>query len=301
VVEEGGFTRAAERVHVSQSGVSAQVRQLERELGQVLLDRTTRRVALTPAGAAVLPHARAALTAVAALRRAADDLGGLVTGQVAVGMVTGCALPGLFEGLAAFTRAHPNVRLSLTEGASDEMTRAVRAGDLDLAVVGAFGPPLPGTERVVVVDEPVVLATAPDGPLTGDGPVALRDLSGVPLVGLPRGAGVRAAFDAACAAAGADLAVGLEASSPDAVAEMAAQGLAVAVLSESMAAARPDLRTVPLAPPVPRSRLEAVWRSGPAVGAAARVLAGCVRAALEPPARRPDQGPSARRHPRGPC
>src|SRR4051794_3845274 len=149
VVEEGGFTRAAERVHVSQSGVSAQVRQLERELGQVLLDRTTRRVALTPAGAAVLPHARAALAAVAGARQAADDLGGLVTGQVAVGMVTGCALPGLFEALAAFTRAHPGVRLSLTEGASDEMTRDVRAGDLDLAVVGAFGAPLPGTERVV--------------------------------------------------------------------------------------------------------------------------------------------------------
>lgn len=282
VVDEGGFTRAAERLHVSQSGVSAQVRQLERELGLVLLHRTSRRVELTAAGAAVLPHARAALSAAAGLRQAADDLSGLVTGHVAVGMVTGCTLPGLFEALGAFTRAHPGVRLTLSEGASDDMIRSVRSGALDLAVVGTSGAPVPGTDGVVIVDEPVVLATALGGPLPEAGPVRLGDLVGIPLVGLPRGAGVRRAFDAACEEVGADLVFRLEASSPEAVAEMAAQGLAVAVLSESMVQARPDLRVLPLEPPVPHSRLEAIWASGPAVGAASRVLAECVRVALAP-------------------
>lgn len=64
IVEAGGFTRAAERVHVAQPGVSAQIRQLERELGQELLDRSGRTVRLTDAGAAVLPYARAALRAI---------------------------------------------------------------------------------------------------------------------------------------------------------------------------------------------------------------------------------------------
>ena len=58
VAEEANFTRAAERVHISQSGVSAQVRQLEQELGATLIDRSARTARLTEAGAAALPHAR---------------------------------------------------------------------------------------------------------------------------------------------------------------------------------------------------------------------------------------------------
>ena len=61
VADEANFTRAAERVHISQSGVSAQVRQLERELGAALFDRSRRAATLTPAGAAALEPARAAL------------------------------------------------------------------------------------------------------------------------------------------------------------------------------------------------------------------------------------------------
>jgi DNA-binding transcriptional LysR family regulator len=64
VAEEASFTRAAERVHVAQPGVSAQIRRLERELGHDLLDRSGRTVTLTDVGAAVLPLARAALQSV---------------------------------------------------------------------------------------------------------------------------------------------------------------------------------------------------------------------------------------------
>ena len=64
VAEEANFTRAAERIHVAQPAVSAQIQRLERELGQTLLDRSRRAVRLTAAGEAVLPHARAALAAV---------------------------------------------------------------------------------------------------------------------------------------------------------------------------------------------------------------------------------------------
>src|SRR3954467_2389851 len=88
VVEEAGFTRAAERVHVAQPGVSAQIRRLERELGQELLDRSGRSVRLTEVGAAVLPYARAALAAVDGVRLAVDELTGLLRGQVAIGTVT---------------------------------------------------------------------------------------------------------------------------------------------------------------------------------------------------------------------
>src|SRR3954453_1160274 len=116
VAEEASFTRAAARVHVAQPGVSAQVRRLEPELGQQLFDRSGRTVRLTEVARSVLPHARAALAAVAAARTAVDELAGLVRGHVAVGMVTACASVDLTDLLASFHRLHPGVEISLSEG-----------------------------------------------------------------------------------------------------------------------------------------------------------------------------------------
>src|ERR1051325_7222747 len=107
VAEEASFTRGAARVHVAQPGVSAQVRQLERELGEPLLDRSGRTGKLTEIGAAVLPYARAALEAVEGLRFAVDELTDLVRGRVAVGMITGCGSLDLADLLAEFHRDHP--------------------------------------------------------------------------------------------------------------------------------------------------------------------------------------------------
>src|SRR3954454_19105848 len=101
VAEEQNFTRAAERVHISQSGVSAQIRQLERELGTELFDRSTRTATLTVAGKAALGPARAALAAAGALGRAVDEVTDLIRGRLTVGMVTGCTITPLFDALAA--------------------------------------------------------------------------------------------------------------------------------------------------------------------------------------------------------
>src|SRR3712207_9110346 len=88
VAEEANFTRAAERVHISQSGISAQVRALESTLGADLFDRSGRSARLTTAGAAALPHARQALAAATALRQAVDEVNGLVRGRLTAGMIT---------------------------------------------------------------------------------------------------------------------------------------------------------------------------------------------------------------------
>lgn len=91
VAEEANFTRAAARLHLAQPGVSAQVRQLERELGQPLLDRSGRSVTLTEVGLAVLPYARAALSAVEAVRQTVDEFTGLLRGHVTIGFLSGAA------------------------------------------------------------------------------------------------------------------------------------------------------------------------------------------------------------------
>src|SRR6185369_14700583 len=92
VAEEANFTRAADRVHITQSGVSAQIRQFERELGAELFDRSNRTIRLTSAGQAALPHARAALAAAGAVRQSIDDVNGLIRGRLTLGMITGCTV-----------------------------------------------------------------------------------------------------------------------------------------------------------------------------------------------------------------
>src|SRR5580704_7899526 len=202
VADEVNFTRAAERVHISQSGVSAQVRQLERELGQPLLDRSGRSVRLTEVGAAVLPYAQAALDAVADARLAVDQLAGLVRGQVTVGMVSGCALPVLAELLAEFHDRHPAVTIALTEEGSDHLVEQLHEGRIDLALIGAAGGATPGVETAILIEEPLVAALSVEDSLASRKTMTIEALGDRPVISLPKGTGVRTAFDAACIDAG---------------------------------------------------------------------------------------------------
>jgi DNA-binding transcriptional LysR family regulator len=115
VAEEANFTKAATKVRVAQPAVSAQVRQLEEELGQQLFDRSGRKVRLTKVGLAVLPYARAALDAITGARLVVNGLVGLTVGRIAVGMVTSCASLDLVTLLADFHRAYPAVEIALLE------------------------------------------------------------------------------------------------------------------------------------------------------------------------------------------
>ncbi|ETK37021.1 LysR family transcriptional regulator [Microbispora sp. ATCC PTA-5024] len=281
VAEEGGFTRAAQRVHISQSGVSAQIRHLERELGAELFDRSARTATLTVAGKAALEHARAALAAAGALAQAVGEVTGLIRGRLTVGMVVGCTITPLFDALAAFHRAHPGVEIALTEGDSDRLVDAVRAGTADLALVGTAAATPEGLEALTIVSERLVAAAPPGHPLAALDRVTLPDLLDHPLVCMPRGTGLRAVLDQACEARGLRPTVALEAGAADAVADLAARGLAVAVLSESMASLHRDRLTASVIEDVETPALLAlVWRSpsGPAVraflGHARRAFAG---------------------------
>src|SRR4051812_26309896 len=161
VAEEGGFTRAAARVHVAQPGVSAQVRRLEAELGPPLFDRAAGTVTLTAAGEAVLPYARAALAAAAGVRTAIEELTGLLRGHVAIGVVPSVGA-WLADGLATFHAAPPGVEITLAEDASDALLDGVRAGRLDLALAGLAGPPPDGLDVDTVTDERLVAAVHPE-------------------------------------------------------------------------------------------------------------------------------------------
>jgi DNA-binding transcriptional LysR family regulator len=289
VAEEASLTRAASRVHVAQPGVSAQVRRLESELGQQLLDRSGRSVRLTEVGSAVLPFARAALDAVANARLAVDELAGLVRGQVTVGMVSGCALPILAELLAGFHDRYPGVAIALVEDNSDRLVERLRDGQLDLALIGWAGQTPPGIDTVVIVDEELVAVAGPGHPLADADAIPLGALRDLPLVCLPRGTGVRAALDAACAEAGFAPRIVFEASALPMVVQLATRGLGLAVVPSSIPNGP---RILPIISPQLRSRLELAWlpapsaapSAAPSPNPAARALIEQARA-LGPPGR----------------
>ncbi|HKS45761.1 MAG TPA: LysR substrate-binding domain-containing protein [Amycolatopsis sp.] len=280
VAEERNFTRAAERVHVAQPGVSAQIRRLERELGQELLDRSGRSVRVTEVGAAVLPYARAALAAVDDARLAVDEFTGLLRGRVAIGMVTShnVDLPGL---LAQFHDDHPAVEITLAEAGSDQLVDGLRTGRFDAVIVSIGSAPPAGLDFEAVTDQPIVAAVSHQHELAVHATISLDTLRGRPLISLPTGTGLRARLDEACTAAGFAPTIAFEASDPGVLAQLAMRGLGVAVLPAEFVEARSDrLRPISINRPRLRGRLVFAWRAGGPSSPAARALVGLARRML---------------------
>lgn len=271
VAEEANFTRAAERIHVAQPAVSAQIQRLERELGQPLLDRSRRTVRLTAAGEAALPYARAALAAVADIQVAVEELTELVRGTVTIGTVTSHSvdIPAL---LADFHADHPNVEITLSTDSSDALIEKVQTGRLDAAIVSVGSSERPeGLDVEVVTDEAIHAAVSRTNELASRKTIRLKDLADRRLIALPVGAGIRHQFDAACAAVGMTPRIAFEASTPLALADLAERGLGVAIVPASVPRDRDGLRALAIVPEL-RGRLVLAWRSGGPMSPAARVL-----------------------------
>ncbi len=271
VADEANFTRAAERIHVAQPAVSAQVARLERELGQLLFDRTRRQVRLTAAGEAVLPFARAALQAVADARRSVEELTDLVRGTVTLGTVTShnVDIPAL---LADFHADHQGVEITLCTETSDALIDGVRSGRLDAVIVSIGSTERPdGLDIEIVTDESIDAAVGRDDPWADRSSVTLDELAQRPLIALPAGAGIRHQLDMACAAAGVTVRVAFEATTPQALADLAERGLGVAIVPSSVSQSRPGLHRLAIVPEL-RGRLVLAWRSDGPMSPAARVL-----------------------------
>jgi DNA-binding transcriptional LysR family regulator len=270
VADEANFTRAAARVRISQSGVSAQVKALERELGAELFDRSGRTARLTEAGREALPWAKAALESVAGLRQTVDQVQGLVRGHLTIGMITGCEIGPLFAALADFHREHPTIELELAEDNSDHLVAGVRVSLYDIALVGLAGETPEHLASHVISRESLAALAPKDSELAALDEVTLTELTAYPLVTLPEGTGIRTVLDEAFLSKGLIPDLALAASAPAAVADLAARGLGIAVLSESMAAAYPELKAVPIAGIEIPALLALVWR--PRVSAALSAL-----------------------------
>jgi DNA-binding transcriptional LysR family regulator len=184
VADELHFGRAAEHLGVVQPAVSQLIRRLERELGVVLFERSSHHVALTGAGAELLPAARRALSARDELAAAAPALVRGEQGELRIGTSEGISA-NLNMLLARFAEERPNASVRLDAAHTPAKLRALRDGDLDIAFLRA---PLDttGLSLVELWSEPLLAVLPTHHPLAAREAVPLAALSSLPLMLAPR-------------------------------------------------------------------------------------------------------------------
>ncbi|WP_295376435.1 LysR family transcriptional regulator [uncultured Pseudacidovorax sp.] len=233
VAESGHFTRAAERLGMSQSSLSAALGKLERELGARLFDRHTRACRMSDAGAALLPAARRLVADWDHLVADAQDFGRFARGRVAVAAPNAqCALL-LPPVIRAFGESHPGVRVVLHDVPEHEVHALVRSGAADLGIAtqtdartDLVASPLQSDEFVAVM--------APDHPLAARRSLEWSQLARSPVIGYLPGNPVRTLLEEKLAARGIALDYAFEIALPWTMMGLAREGLGVAVVTMAL-------------------------------------------------------------------
>src|SRR5579884_4087075 len=157
VADSGSFSKAAERLHLSQPAVSKRIAALEAQLGRPLFDRVGRQVSLTDAGRTLRPYARQALQDIEDARRALSQLSGKVAGRLSIGTSHHIGLHRLPPVLRAYTHKYPEVDLDIHFMDSEDACAAVLQGKLELGIVTLPTQPLPNLETRLIWPDPLSL------------------------------------------------------------------------------------------------------------------------------------------------
>ncbi|MFG2358808.1 LysR family transcriptional regulator [Streptomyces sp. NPDC048521] len=246
VAEEANFTRAAARLHIVQSAVSATIKGLERELGTPLLDRNSKRVLLTDAGAALLPRARVTLDAARAAADAVAEVRGGLRGTLRLGTLTSIRLLDLPALLGEFHRRHPGVVLqtSAAPSGSQGLIDALLERRLDLAFVSLPGPRPAGITLTDLTTSVLDLVVPAGHPLAGRRTVSITELAGLDFVDSPVGYGNRTVADRAFAAASVARRVAIEITDIGTGVDFVRNGLGVALLPRFVLGGAEDVATL---------------------------------------------------------
>lgn len=273
------FGRAASACHVSQPSLSTQIQQLESALGAALVERTQRRVLLTPAGREVVARARRILGEVSDLAAFARGAGAPLSGELRLGVIPTLApyyLPGI---LPALRQDHPDLKLLLREDLTGRLLDMLRAGRLDTLIL-ALPVDDPGLETVPLFDEPFHVALPAGHPLTGQDNVSEDGLQSERLLLLEEGHCFRDQALAVCGFdAGGGERDGFAGTSLNTLCEMVAGRIGITLLPALAAARAPaGVETRPFAAPAPSRRMGLVWRRGSPRDSELRLLADYLRA-----------------------
>ncbi|MEK6805398.1 MAG: LysR family transcriptional regulator [Pseudomonadota bacterium] len=182
IAETGSVSRAAERLHLTQPSISKRLAGLEQQLKQPLFDRVNRRMSLTDAGRAFLPHARRMLQELEDARRALSHLTDDIGGRLSIGTSHHIGLHRLPPVLRRYTQRYPVVDLDIHFMDSEIACEAVLAGKLELGIVTLPSQPLPQLKTRKIWDDPLDIVVNRNHPLAGKKKLKLTDLADHPAV-----------------------------------------------------------------------------------------------------------------------
>src|SRR5919112_3939445 len=274
LANECHFTRAAARLHIAQPALSQQVRRLEDEVGVALVDRTTRHVALTPAGELLVGRARRALAEVDAARAELSELAGVRTGRVVIGAMRSTGRFDLSALFAAYYARHPGIELVVREEPSEVMLQRLHADALDVAFLSVnrldAGPDI---QLHPLLDEPLVALLAPDHPLAGRRAIDMAELRDERFVVFGEGGSLRRIVVQGAREAGFEPALAFESTESARIRAMASRGLGVALLPASEADHEgPPVAAIPVRKPALARDVTLAWRAARRHSPAARAF-----------------------------
>jgi DNA-binding transcriptional LysR family regulator len=273
LAEERNFTRAAAREHIAQPALSQQLRRLESEVGLTLVDRTTRRVAITPAGELLLVRARRVLAELDAARTELQSLRGVEIGHVSVGAMHTMGPIDITSALAQFHQRHPAVELTVREQSSEELADMLRNDEIDLAFLSV-------TERIEshglglreLVSEELVVVLPSEHRLAARRRIRMAELAEEEFISFRQGSRLRELLLTAGHQAGFEPKIRLESNESQRVRRLVARGLGVAILPRSDAdGPGAEIAYTTLTEPRLARDITLAWRAGrrPAPAAAA--------------------------------
>jgi DNA-binding transcriptional LysR family regulator len=234
VAEAGGFSRAAERIHVSQPAISMQVGELETQLGLTLFHRLGRGVKLTAAGQILLGYAQRLGALAVEAEQAMEEVRGLRRGHLAIGASTTIGVYLLPNLLGQYRRQYPEIDVRFDIANTDDILRRLVDGTLDAGLTEGLPPDNDELETVVFLRDKLVPIAPPDHPRVKGGckPLTLGQLCAEPMIIRESGSGTREVIDRALARRGQKLKrPSMVLGSTEAIKRAVAAGLGVAIVS----------------------------------------------------------------------
>jgi DNA-binding transcriptional LysR family regulator len=257
VARTGSISKGAELAHLAVGAASKRISDLELALGTVLLERHSRGVTMTVAGEALYRHAQRILSDIDQLTAELSDFASGIVGVVRLWANTSAVTQFLPRELAEFTRANPGIRIELEEKNSSEIVLAVLDGRADIGIFADRTPSL-GLQQMDYREDNLSLVV-PDGhPLAGSQALYFHETLDYDFVSLPEGTSLAERMRAETEALGRSLKLRIRVRSFDAICQMVAVGMGIAVLpSDSVHALEQslNLRQVPLRDPWAQRRL----------------------------------------------
>jgi len=255
------FTRAAERVHVTQSTLSHQIKQLEDELDKQLVERIGKKVVLTEAGELFLESVTEALSAVDHGLSALKDSVGMLTGEVRVGATHTFNIEFLPECIAAFLDKHPNVKVIVEELSADEISEKLKSGAMDLGI--AYRPNSPDELWFEPLhNEEMVLVVSDHHPFAQRKRIRFVELHRQQLVLLPREFSTRTMLDECFRACGAEPVVVAEMNTIAPMLQLVARTRIAAIVAANAVSEQTHLHPVMLESPTPIRTPGILWKQG---------------------------------------